>query len=86
MHQGLELPPLWRNSGWTVFEAVMPFPYKQEICCLLDVSFDDPRLIFDVFILRYIPLYQIHSQLQPEKIICMLLHVSRLCPRLNPAA
>lgn len=40
------LPLLWRNSGWTVFEAVMPFPYKQEICCLLDVSFDDPLTDF----------------------------------------
>lgn len=35
------LPLLWRSCGWTVFEAVMPFPYKHKICCLLDVSFVD---------------------------------------------
>lgn len=27
----------------------MPFPYKQEICCLLDVSFDDPLTDFWCF-------------------------------------
>lgn len=35
------LPPLWRSCGWRVLESVMPFSYKQDICCLLDMSFVD---------------------------------------------
>lgn len=33
---------LWRSCGWPGFEAVMPFPYEQETCCILAGLPGDP--------------------------------------------